>query len=63
MNVGCHCRHLGPSMFRNSMLLRHVSCLLTVPYSMVQGQGLHITTLYLQDKLRSEVQRFAALSE
>lgn len=56
-------RHLGPTMFRNSMLLRNVPCLLTVPYSMVQGQGLHITTLYLQDKLRSEMQRFAALSE
>ena len=63
MNGVCHFRHLGPTMFRNSMLLRHVPCLLTVPYSMVQDQGLHVTTLYLQDKLRSEVQHFAALSE
>ena len=48
-------------MFRNAMLLRCVPCLLTVPYSMVQGRSLHELTLYLQDKLKAEVQRVAAL--
>ena len=48
-------------MFRNSMLLRHVPCLLTIPYFELLNQGLHMTTLYLQDKLKLEVQRLAAL--
>lgn len=48
-------------MFRNSMLVRQVPGLLTVPYFDLLNQGLHMTTLYLQDKLQSEVQRLAAL--
>ena len=57
------CRTLGPTMFRNAMLLRQVPCLLTVPYFEWLDQGLHKTTLYLEDRLKSEVQRLAALPE
>ncbi|KAL3154706.1 hypothetical protein ABBQ38_011255 [Trebouxia sp. C0009 RCD-2024] len=56
-------RHLGPSMFRDAILRRHVPCLLTIPYSEWPGQGFHASTLYLQNKLRVEVQRLNGQDE
>lgn len=50
-------------MFRDAILRRHVPCLLTIPYSEWPGQGFHASTLYLQNKLRVEVQRLNGQDE
>ena len=57
------CRHLGPTMFRNAMLRRHVPCLLSIPHSEWPGQGFHASMLYLLNKLRLEVQHSSGKAE
>ncbi|DBA90442.1 hypothetical protein WJX77_000864 [Trebouxia sp. C0004] len=49
-------RLLGPTAFRNLMLLRQVPCLITIPYYEWVDKGMHVAHTYLQDKLRTEGQ-------
>lgn len=48
------CRALGPTTFRNSMILRHVPCLISIPYYEWVDKGAHLAHVYIQDKLRIE---------
>ncbi len=48
------CRCVGPTMFQNSMLSRHVPCLIRIPYHEWIDKGEHLAHMYLQDKLRLE---------
>lgn len=50
------CRLLGPTAFRNLMLLRQVPRLITIPYYEWVDKGVHVAHTYLQDKLRTEGQ-------
>ena len=48
------CRLVGPTMFRNAMLLRYVPCLITIPYHEWYSMPKHTAHMYLQDKLKTE---------
>ncbi|KAL0042467.1 hypothetical protein WJX79_000707 [Trebouxia sp. C0005] len=47
-------RLLGPTAFRDLMLLRQVPRLITIPYYEWVDKGVHVAHTYLQDKLRTE---------